>query len=207
MNTQSITPKDYEYDSPLEDCFFPGTAAGVLGGTPSGIFLAREVTCCHKTCQSTMGLCGPSDTPIPCSIQTKSCCAFTGITMGTAVAGCCLCVVLFTTLKYAYSSKETKKMFCEELSSPRLLLRNPSRYCCGRSQQAGKQIPQRATKNQSVDLSEGYAAVSAAAEASATCITSQPLPSAKPPEAVALIQPLPGNHDFPAAPSNFMEAV
>lgn len=207
MNPQSITSKDYDYDSPLEYCCFPGTAVGILGGAPSGIFLAKEVTTCHETCDSTMGLCGPPDNLIPCSIQTKSCCAFTGVTIGTAVAGCCLCVVLFTTLKYACSSKETKKMFCEELSSPRLLLRNPSRYCCGRSQQAGKQIPQRATKNQSVDLSEGSAAVGAAAQALTTCITSQPLPSTKPPEAVTLIQPSPDNPDFYAATSDFMEAV
>ncbi len=203
MNTQSITQTVNKYSSPLKDCRVPGIAIGVLGGTPSGIFLGREVTGCFKTCDSTLGLCGPSD--IPFSIQMKGCCACTGITVGTAMAGCCLCFVLFTTLNYACSSKETKKMFCEELSSPRVLLHNL--FTCGPSQPPGKQIRQQTTKNQSVDLLEGAVALCDAAEALTTCITSQPLPSAKPTKAVALIKPLPGNPDLCSASSDFMEAV
>ena len=206
MNTQSITQRVKKYSSPLRDCRVPGTTVGVWGGTTGGIFLGREVTGCFKTCDSTLGLCGPSDiTYPPCSIQMKGCCACTGITVGTTMAGCCLCFVLFTTLNYACSSKETKKMFCEELSSPRVLLRNL--FTCGPSQPPDKQIPQQTTKHQSVDLLEGAAALCDASEALATCITSQPLPSAKPPEALALIQPIPGNPDFCAATSDFMEAV
>lgn len=188
MDTQSITQTVNKYSSPLRDCRVPGTMTGILGGTPSGIFIGREVTGCFKTCDCTLGLCAPPDiTYPPCSIQMKGCCACTGITVGTAMAGCCLCFVLLTAVNYARSSKETKKMFCEELSSPRVLLHNL--FTCGRSQAPGKQIPQQTTKNQSVDLSEGAVPLCDATEALTTCITSQPLPSAKSPEAVTLIQP------------------